>query len=205
MTELGMALTNSYKDETQRIPGFVGHPFPGVQAKILDADTNEIHEDFDREGELLLKSTSMFSRYYNNEEATAKSFKDGWFLTGDQAVRSSKHNGSYKILGRLSMDIIKKQAYKISALELEHSLTDHPDVNEVGVVGVPHEEFGEEIVAYVVLHKNSKLTASNASAELDRHMRNLHSSYKVPRVYKFLEKLPRNQMGKIDKKTLKKL
>lgn len=157
MTEIGMAISNPYFDVEQRIPGHVGHPFPGVKARLLDLDSNELHEDFDKEGELLIRSNCMFSRYHNNEEITKNSFfTDGsgneWFKTGDVALKSSEHDGAFRILGRLSQDIIKKQGFKISALELESSLSLHKSVNECAVIGVPNEEYGEEIVAFIALN-----------------------------------------------------
>jgi len=91
----------------------------------------------------------MFDRYLYRPDATAESFnEDGWFLTGDSAMRGS--SGSYKILGRLSQDIIKKGGYKLSALEIENVLLDNPKVKEVAVVGVPDDKYGDEIAAIVV-------------------------------------------------------
>lgn len=167
-------------------------------------ETGEIHSDPDRGGELLIQTPGMFNRYHNNPEVTAASFMTDpsgseWFKTGDFAQISSEHHGSFKILGRFSLDIIKKQGYKISAIELECSLTESPLVNEAGVIGVPHEEYDEEIVAFVVLSQDTKMSHSEVEKELDRYMRSLHSSYKIPRIYKFIDKLPRNTMGKIDK------
>jgi len=105
---------------------------------------------------LLIKSTQAFDRYLDNDEATAASFvSDGegakWFKTGDCAVKNPDKNDSTRILGRLSQDIIKKQGYKISALELEDRLMQFSGVRECAVIGVPHEEYGEEIMAFVVM------------------------------------------------------
>lgn len=206
MTEIGMALTNPYEDVNGRLPGFVGHPFPGVEAALLDLETNEIHHDQDREGELLIKSNCMFSRYYNNEQATSGSFiPDGqggqWFKTGDCVVKSSQNNGAYKILGRLSLDIIKHKGYKLSGLEIENALASHPQVRESAVIGVPHPDYGEEVVAYVVLKDG--VNAQTARGDLGAFAKDVLSDYKVPKLFNFIEKLPRNQMGKIDKKSLK--
>ena len=97
----------------------------------------------------------MFDRYLDNPEATEETFMDvdgeKWFKTGDVAIVPEESEGSHKIMGRLSQDIIKKSGYKLSALEIESVLFDHPIVSQSAVIGVPDEKFGEEIVAYIVL------------------------------------------------------
>jgi acyl-CoA synthetase (AMP-forming)/AMP-acid ligase II len=119
----------------------------------MDIDSGDLHLDEDREGELLVNSPCGFNRYLDRPEATAKEFCEHegqqWFKTGDAAMYSSEHK-SFKILGRLSQDIIKKSGYKISALEIEDVLLRHEDVKEVAVVSIPDETYGEEIVAFVV-------------------------------------------------------
>jgi len=99
MTEIGMALTNPYEPVEARRPRFVGAPFPGVEAAIMDNETSEVHQDLGREGELLIRSPSMFSRYLNRPEATEASFTEDatgkkWFMTGDYAVQDEE-NGQY--------------------------------------------------------------------------------------------------------------
>lgn len=131
----------------------------------------------------------MFDRYLNKPEATAKEFhtdKNGmkWFKTGDCAERDA--NGVYSIKGRLSADIIKKGGYKISALDIEAVLLTHPDVNEICVLGLPDEKYGDEIGALVV--GKDGLT----SEELEAFARDKLSSYKVPRIWKFRDSIPRN-------------
>ena len=95
-----------------------------------------------------MKSRTAFREYWGNPESTAKAFADGWFLTGDIAVVDE---GAYRILGRASIDIIKSGGYKLSALEIEATLLEHPDVSEVAVIGVPDDEWGEIVAAAVVL------------------------------------------------------
>ena len=199
MTETGMVLTNPYEPASNRIPSYVGKPFPGIDVAILD-DNGDIHRDDSTEGELIIKSPSLFDRYLDNPEATEATFLDWegekWFKTGDCAVYHSDVD-SYKILGRLSADIIKKSGYKISALEIEDVLLQHEAVSEVAVVGMPDEERGEEIVAFVVLTKKV-----SEKVLLDHCIEKM-SNYKVPRVWKFVDSLPRNAMGKVSKKDLK--
>ena len=118
MTELNMALSNPYRPISARLPGSVGMPLPGVTAALLNAD-GTITSDRDGECELLIKSPTMFDRYLNKPEVTAAEFHQGWFKTGDYVHYDGER---YRILGRLSQDIIKKAGYKISALEIESYL-----------------------------------------------------------------------------------
>lgn len=151
----------------------------------------------------------MFDRYLDNPKATEESFLadpttgESWFKTGDCALRSSQFHGSYKILGRFSQDIIKKAGYKISALEIEGTLVQHEYVRECAVIGVPNEEFGEELVAYVVLNDKVNASESQASQTLKDYCREKMSYYKVPRVWKFIDEVPRNPMNKVSKVALK--
>ena len=203
MTEILMALSNPYRPIDGRLKGCVGKPLPGVTATLLSLEGDEsgervmLAEDSEEQGELLIRSTSMFDRYLNKPEATAKEFysdTDGqlWFQTGDAAVRDA--DGVYQIKGRLSADIIKKGGYKISALDIESVLLTHPAVKEVCVFGLPDEKYGDEIAALVV--GEDGLT----SDELTAYSRDKLSSYKVPRIWKMIDAIPRNQMGKVNKK-----
>jgi len=138
----------------------------------MDLESGEIHKDHDKKGEILIRSTQCFDRYLNNEEATAASFTEGpdgqkWFKTGDYGRFVNEKDGSTQILGRISQDMIIKQGYNVSALELESNLMQVEAVQECAVIGVPHEKYGEEIVAFIVLKPGQ-----NASAkELEDYMR----------------------------------
>ena len=126
----------------------------------------------------------MFDRYLGRPEATAECFtEEGWFRTGD-CVEKNDESGAYKILGRLSQDIIKKGGYKLSALEIENALLENSEVVEVAVVGVPCDKYGEEIAAFVVTELSE--------AELLDYCKEKMSGYKVPRIWRFVESLPRN-------------
>ena len=136
-----MALSNPYQPQANRVPGTVGNPLPGVTAALLtDKDQVSFEEG---EGQLLIKSECMFDRYLNKPEATAKEFHGDWFMTGDYV---SYQKGVFKILGRISQDIIKKAGYKISALDIESVLLQNTQVKECCVFGVPDVKYGEEIV-----------------------------------------------------------
>ncbi|TRY67889.1 hypothetical protein TCAL_05174, partial [Tigriopus californicus] len=213
MTEIGMALTNPL-EEWKRIPGSVGRPFPGVSARIVDISSNQSdivlsesdrrkfkvnHRDKEESsGELQIKGPNVFKEYFGNAEATAKEFThDGWFKTGDTAFMD--RSGVFRILGRTSVDIIKSGGYKISALDIERVLLGHPDIKDVAVIGIPDEEYGQVVTALVVLddtHKNINLT------EISDWMSTKLPKYSVPRIWKSLQTLPRNTMGKVNKKEL---
>lgn len=193
MTEIGMAISNPYHGE--RKPGHIGMPLPGVQVRLCDDNDHLIQ---DEPGEIQIKGPTVFKAYYNKPEATQKAFTaDGWFKTGDIAEIVA---GYYKILGRDSIDIIKSGGYKISALEIEEVLRQHPLVADCSVLGQANEEWGEIVVAAIV----SKATDIDTAA-LNSWLRTQIPAYKVPRQYKILEELPRNAMGKVTKNDLKAL
>ena len=139
MTEIGMALSNPLHGE--RRPGSVGLPLPGVAVKLVTEAGAEVPGE-DEPGEIRVRGPGVFREYWNNPEATAKSFVDGWFCTGDVAVRE---RGYYRIMGRQSIDIIKSGGYKISALEIENVLLAHPAIRECAVFGVEDPTWGEII------------------------------------------------------------
>lgn len=189
MTEIGMALSNSYHGE--RFAGHVGLPLPGVQVKLMDHQTEVLPE---AEGEIWVKGPGVFQEYLNLPKATRESFHEGWFKTGDIAKKT--RNG-YKILGRDSVDIIKSGGYKLSALEIEDILLKHPSVKECGVIGVPDLQWGEIVCAVLVVSKAITTT------ELDSFILDFLPSYKKPHYYHIVDQLPRNVLGKLVKPQLK--
>lgn len=188
MTEIGMALSNPYRGE--RIPGTVGKPLPGVQIRLVD----EIGQDVasDTPGEIEVRGPGVFLEYWRKPEATRDAFRNGWFRTGDMAV---EQNGVYRILGRTSIDILKTGGHKVSALEVEEVLRDHPAIAECAVVGVPDAEWGERVAAAVVLANGSELTLEELRAWAKERM----AVPKVPSRLITLSALPRNAMGKVTK------
>lgn len=192
MTEIGMALTNPLHGI--RKAGFVGKPFPHVQVRLVEENGKEIIE-IEKAGEIWVKSSSVFREYWRKPEETVKSFQEGWFMTGDIAQRDAE--GYYKILGRKSSDIIKTGGYKVSALEIESVLLEHPAVAECAVVGLTDETWGEKIGAAIILKNEIN------PEELKNWLKTQLAHYKVPTVYSFVKELPRNAMGKVVKNTVK--
>jgi malonyl-CoA/methylmalonyl-CoA synthetase len=195
MTEIGMVLSNPLSGE--RRPGAVGQPLPGVEVRLA-SENGEILEEEYQPGEIQVRGPAVFIEYWRREEATAESFVDGWFRTGDMAVLEK---GYYRILGRLSVDIIKSGGEKISALEIEDVLREHPLISEVAVVGVEDELWGEAVAAAVI-------TQGSAPLELEalrEWIRERVSPYKVPKKLKVVKDFPRNAMGKIMKPAVKTL
>ncbi len=194
MTEMGMAISNPYRGE--RRPGHIGQPLPGVSVRLVDEDKKLVEEG--TPGEIQVKGDNVFREYWNRPDATQEAFtEDGWFLTGDIA---QLEEGYYRILGRNSVDIIKSGGYKISALEIEEILRTHPVVKDCGVVGTPDEEWGELVVAGIVVSDENF-----NPEELKNWLKDRLPGYKVPRKYILLDDLPRNTMGKVTKKELQSL
>ena len=194
MTEIGMAISNPYAGE--RRPGYIGQPLPGVSARLGNHAGSQVKAAQEGE-EIQVRGDNVFLEYWGRPEATAEAFTaDGWFRTGDIAVY---HDGSYRILGRDSVDIIKSGGYKISALEIEEVLRTHPRIKECGVVGLPDPEWGEIIGASLIT------TDGPLDLEaLDGWLRERLPGYKLPRRYLFQDDLPRNVMGKVTKKELQR-
>ncbi|MDH3533691.1 MAG: AMP-binding protein, partial [Gammaproteobacteria bacterium] len=195
MTEIGMALSNPYAGE--RRPGTVGQPLPGVEVILVDEAGERVSAESEA-GEIWVRGDSVFLEYWDNPEATATEFTDGWFRTGDIADRV---DGYYRILGRSSVDIIKSGGYKLSALEIESALLDHDAVAECAVVGLPDDTWGEAVNAAVVLTSDRTLSAEALRTWCKGRM----SSYKVPKNIYFMDSLPRNAMGKVTKQAVKAL
>uniref|UniRef100_A0A8D1TDM5 Malonate--CoA ligase ACSF3, mitochondrial n=2 Tax=Sus scrofa TaxID=9823 RepID=A0A8D1TDM5_PIG len=211
MTEIGMALSNSL---TTRLPGSVGTPLPGVEVRIVSgnlqkdgcpcivhAEGNERDTEVtpgfeEKEGELLVRGPSVFREYWDQPEETRSAFtSDGWFKTGDTAVF---RDSSYWIRGRTSVDIIKSGGYKVSALEVERLLLGHPSITDVAVIGVPDMTWGQRVTAVVTLQEGHSLS----HRELKEWARGVLAPYAVPSELLLVEEIPRNQMGKVNKREL---
>eukprot|EP00808_Paulinella_micropora_P009352 g20102.t1 len=147
---------------------------------------------------MLVRGPNLFKEYWRNPAATAKEFSaDGWFHTGDVAATDCQ--GNYQIVGRASVDIIKSGGYKISALEIERELLEHAMVGEVAVVGVPNELYGETVGAVIAPKAD---TVELELSALREWCKARMAAYKVPRKVVLVESLPKNALGKVNKKQL---
>jgi malonyl-CoA/methylmalonyl-CoA synthetase len=188
MTEIGMALSNPVEGE--RRPGFVGSPLPDVDVRLVDDSGAEVGDG--APGELEVRGPTVFLEYWRRPEETRAAFRDGWFRTGDVAL---VENGSFRLLGRTSVDIIKTGGFKVSALEIEEVLRTHPAIAECAVVGVSDEDWGECVSAAVELRAGASLSLD----DLQQWARLQLAPYKVPRALRQVAALPRNAMGKVVK------
>ncbi|UNI23223.1 hypothetical protein JDV02_009056 [Purpureocillium takamizusanense] len=233
MTEVGMALSCGLAF-ADRVDASVGWPLPSVQARLVDVDTGEVipeGKDVDpltgreRAGEIQLRGPTVFQEYWRNPDATAKEFvldstSDGddgarpWFKTGDVAVRrpvpSAGHapdqpwarGPMYFILGRRTADIIKTGGEKVSALEVERELLSLPEVAEAAVVAVPSGNWGQKVGAVIIL--DGDVVGKWSPLDMRRALKPRLANYKIPQVMKVVDHIPRNAMGKINKKQLVK-
>jgi malonyl-CoA/methylmalonyl-CoA synthetase len=177
MTEIGMALSNPLRGE--RRPGFVGTPLPNVEVRLED-------------GELEVKGPGVFLEYWRRPDETRAAFHDGWFRTGDTAVLE---DGAYRLLGRTNSDILKTGGFKVSALEIEAALREHPAIRDCAVVGIPDTEWGERVCAAYEVQQNATLSPD----ELHVWTKSRLAPYKVPKSILAITTLPRNAMGKVIK------
>ncbi|KAJ4718094.1 Malonate--CoA ligase [Melia azedarach] len=203
MTEFVMAISNPLRGV--RKAGTVGKPFPGVQVKIAE---DESGSDAAGVGELCVKSPSLFKEYWKLPEVTKDSFtNDGFFKTGDTG--KADEDGYYIILGRTNADIMKVGGYKLSALEIESVLLEHPAVAECCVLGLPDKDYGDAVTAIIVLEEGKKELEDKSKPvlslpELCSWAKDKLAPYKLPTQLFLWKSLPRNAMGKVNKKELKK-
>jgi malonyl-CoA/methylmalonyl-CoA synthetase len=194
-------------DDPDALPGTVGVPLPGVQARLVDESGAELRpggtdHDADAIGEIQVRGPNLFTEYLNRPEATAEAFDGeraagGWFRTGDMATRDPQ--GRYRIVGRRSTDLIKSGGYKIGAGEIENALLAHPGIAEAAVTAEPDPDLGERVIAWVVPRDAA---APPSAEEVVAHVTRLLASHKRPREVRFRAALPRNAMGKILKREL---
>ena len=170
-----------------REPGRVGQPLRDVGLRIADADHTGL-------GEVQLSGPTLFEGYLNRPDATAQAMTDdGWLRTGD--IGKYDEGTGLRLLGRIATDLIKTGGFKVGAGEVEDALLSHPSVTEAAVTGEPDDDLGERIIAWVV--------ADDVSArELIDHVAVTLAPHKRPRDIRFIDALPRNPMGKVQKKNL---
>ncbi|MBE1491305.1 acyl-CoA synthetase [Plantactinospora soyae] len=187
-------ITVSTRVDGERRPGHVGLPLRGIATRLVDDAGQPVPEDGESIGELQVRGPTLFAGYLGMPEATEASHAPGgWFRTGDVATVGP--DGQHRIVGRASIDLIKSGGYRIGAGEVENMLLAHPGVREAAVVGVPHPELGQEIVAYVV-------GDGVAAQALIDFVAGRLSWHKRPRQVHLVDALPRNAMGKVQKRQL---
>ncbi|QZA08918.1 acyl-CoA synthetase [Mycolicibacter heraklionensis] len=190
-------ITLSTRVDGERRPGWVGLPLRGVQTKLVADDGGPVPHDGATIGRLAVRGPTLFDGYLNRPDATAEAFDaDGWYRTGDVAVIDA--DGMHRIVGRESVDLIKSGGFRVGAGEIETALLGHPAVAEVAVVGLPDEDLGQRIVAFVVASPDG----SARPTELIDYVAQQLSVHKRPREVRIVDALPRNAMGKVLKKAL---
>lgn len=178
----------------ERRPGWVGFPLAGVSTRLVDEDGELVPYDGETIGRLEVRGDMVFDGYLGRPDATADAFAGDWYRTGDVAVIDPA--GMHRIVGRESVDLIKTGGFRVGAGEIETTLLGHPGVSEVAVVGVPDEDLGQRIVAYVVG------SPAPEPEELIEFVAQQLSVHKRPREVRIVDTLPRNAMGKVMKKAL---
>jgi len=191
MSETIMNISNPYEGE--RRAGTVGFPLPGVSVRLLNHELQPVGDG--ETGEVYLRGPNVFAGYWKRDDATREAFVDGWFKTGDLATRSP--DGYFTLSGRKS-DLIISGGFNIYPREIEEFLQEQAEIAEAAVIGLPDRMRGEVPVAYVVM------VAEIDIAEIEARCREKLASFKIPRAFIPVEKLPRNAMGKIQKHLLPK-
>jgi malonyl-CoA/methylmalonyl-CoA synthetase len=193
MTETGMLTSNPLEGE--RRPGSVGRPLPGTEVRVMDGEGAPCKRG--ENGHIQVKGDNVFLGYWRMPEKTAEEFTaDGWFKTGDMG--SISEDGYVTIAGR-SKDLIISGGYNVYPKEIELAIDELPSVQESAVVGVPHPDFGEAVTAVVVSKPGTRPTETDILLALKRKLAN----FKVPKRVYFVEELPRNAMGKVQKNVLR--
>ncbi|RVW02805.1 acyl-CoA synthetase [Rhodococcus xishaensis] len=187
-------LTLTTRVDGERRPGWVGLPVRGVQTRLRDERGADVPHDGESFGGLEVRGPMFFDGYLNRPDATAESWtEDGWFKTGD--VAAIDPGGFHRIVGRESTDLIKSGGFRIGAGEVETALLGFPGVREAAVVGLPDPDLGQRIVAFVIGDGLDETT-------LIDHVASQLSVHKRPREVRIVESLPRNALGKVQKKLL---
>jgi malonyl-CoA/methylmalonyl-CoA synthetase len=180
-----------------RRAGYVGPPLDGVDVRLVDSDGEPLDaRDDETIGEIEVRGPNLFLGYLNRPDATAEALRDDWFRTGDLATRSA--DGYIRIVGRRATDLIKSGGYKIGAGEIEAALREHDAIDDAAVTGEPDDDLGERVVAWVVLREGARVEAG----ELVDSVASLLTPHKRPRAVHFVDELPRNELGKVQKQRL---
>jgi long-chain acyl-CoA synthetase len=194
LTETSAATTFNRLGRPRRI-GSIGTPHWGIQVRVVDEAMQDV--PVGQPGELVIRGPCTMKGYCNQPEATAEAFRGGWFHSGDVATRDE--DGYFYIVDRLK-DMIIRGGYNVYPREVEDRLMEHPDISLAAVVGVPDEEHGEEVRAYVVLKDGRASNPKSIIAWSEAKM----AAYKYPRQVEIVDSLPLSPTGKILKRELRK-
>lgn len=192
LTETSPIVIGTPMNEHRKI-GYIGLPFPDTEVRIVDPENlDEIRPD-GKEGELLVRGPQVFAGYLDNPEATEKAFHNGWFRTGDVGVMDP--DGFVKLVSRIK-EMIITGGFNVYPPEVEATMREHPDVEDIAVVGMNRPDGSEDVVACVVLANGAVLDPEG----LKEFARNNLTRYKVPRRFYHFDELPTNMMGKVVRK-----
>jgi len=194
MTETNMNTSNPY--DGPRLAGTVGLPLPGIQVRLTHAKTGDTVAKGEV-GMIEIRGPNVFKGYWNMPEKTAEELRpNGYFITGDLGQFSE--DGYLSIVGR-EKDLIITGGYNVYPKEVEDVLNDLPTIRESAVFGVPHRDFGEAIIAAIVMEASTSFDEDAARLKITEKL----ARFKHPRTYIVLDELPRNTMGKVQKNILR--
>jgi long-chain acyl-CoA synthetase len=180
--------------DRERKPGSIGTPIEGVEMQVWDDDGNEVAQG--EVGEIVIRGHNIMRGYWGRDDATRDAItEEGWFRTGDMAKMDE--DGYFFIVDR-KKDLIIRGGYNVYPREIEEVLYEHPAIQEAAVIGVPHDELGEEVGAAVVLKQGESLDAD----ELKSYVKDQVAAYKYPRKVWFVDELPKGPTGKILKREI---
>jgi long-chain acyl-CoA synthetase len=182
-------------DERNR-PGTIGLPLPDTDARIMDEETGAKEMPTDAVGELVIRGPQVMKGYFENPTETARALRDGWLYTGDLA--KCDKDGFFSIVDR-KKDIIKTSGYLVFPAEVEEVLCNFPTVAEAAVIGVPDTERGEIVKAIIVARDGASVNLSGLEAHCLQHL----GKHKRPRQFEIVKELPKNFLGKIQRRRLR--
>lgn len=196
-SEIGPLATVLGPEDHQERPSSCGRAVFFVETRVVDADGNDVPDG--EPGEILYRSPQLCQGYWDNPEATAEAFRDGWFHSGDMVTRDPA--GYITVVDRIK-DVINTGGILVASREVEDALYTHPAVAEVAVIGVPDEKWIEAVTAVVALRADADPDAVTADVLIE-HVRQHIAPFKVPKRIRFVPALPRNQSGKLLKRELR--
>jgi long-chain acyl-CoA synthetase len=186
-------VSSSNHPDKERKPGSIGTPIEGVEMRVVDENDEPVEQG--EVGEIVIRGHNIMKGYWQRPDATEEAMRGGWFHSGDMA--RTDEEGYFFIVDR-KKDLIIRGGYNVYPREVEEVLYEHPKIREAAVVGVPHDEWGEEIGAAVVLMEGEELSPEEISA----YVKDRIAAYKYPRIVWFLDDLPKGPTGKILKREI---